>query len=138
MRTLAVLVLLGVCAAFSLAQTPLSPPVLSNAFRVVPGGAQGGRGDLVYMPAGTIQGVHVIQGGSRECLDATQMLGPCDERNLSLNLDIGAGSTSHPGVLALNFDVGRAVVIFDGKKHALARFDRHGITFYVKPRVRRR
>jgi hypothetical protein len=134
---LALLIVAACLAAPAFAQAPLSPVVLSNAFRVVPGAAQGARGDLVYMPAGTIQGVHVIQGGSRECLDATQLLGPCDERERSLNLDIGAGSTSHPGTLALNFDVGKCVVIFDGKRRRLASFCKDGITFYRKPRIKK-
>lgn len=52
--------------------------------------------------------------------------------------DIGAGSTAHPGVLSLNYDIGREVRIYDGRKRLIARFGRDGISFYVKPRIRRR
>lgn len=106
-----------------------------DPFQVIPGEAQGGRGDLVLMHGGTIEGVHVIQGGTRECLDPTAVL-PCRERKRSLNLDIGAGDSTHRGDIGVNFDVGRCLVIFDGHRHRLASFCENGITFYVKPRRR--
>ena len=84
------------------------------------GGAAGG--DALYLPRGDILNVRNIQGG---------VLG-------DLNLDIGAGSTEHPGNVVFNYDVGRCTVIFDGLKRELARFCPDGITFFVRPRVKRR
>jgi hypothetical protein len=84
------------------------------------GGAAGG--PALYLPRGDILNVRNIQGG---------VIG-------DLNLDIGAGSTEHPGSIVLNYDVGRCTVIFDGRKRPLARFCPKGITFYKKPRVRKR
>jgi hypothetical protein len=84
------------------------------------GGAAGG--DALYLPRGDILNVRNIQGG---------VIG-------DPNLDIGAGSTEHPGSLVLNYDVGRCTVIFDGLKNPLARFCPGGITFFVRPRVKRR
>jgi hypothetical protein len=90
---------------------------------IVPhGGAAGG--DALVIPNGDLQGVRNIQGGS--------LANPPE----SLNLDIGAGSTQDPGNLVLNYDVGRDTLIYDGRKHLLARFSSNGITFYVRPRYR--
>jgi len=87
---------------------------------IVPGGGAAG-GDALFCNTCDIIGPRNLQGG-----------GPG-----GTNFDIGAGSTSDPSDLALNYDVGRNVLIYDGRKHLLARFGPRGITFYVKPRVRR-
>jgi hypothetical protein len=86
---------------------------------LVRGGGVAG-GDALVIPGGDILNVRNIQGGT--------IADP--------NLDLGAGSASHRGTLALNYDVGRCVVIYDGHKHRLAEFCPHQIVFYVKPRVR--
>src|SRR5690348_9893050 len=83
------------------------------------GGASGG--PAVYVPNGDILNVRNIQGGS--------LASPPE----SLNLDIGAGSTANPGDIALNYDVGRRTLIYDGHKHLLASFGPAGIVFYVQP-----
>lgn len=88
------------------------------------GGVAGG--DAYVLPMGDIQGVRNIQGGRHTGHKADR------------NLDIGAGSTEHPGVVAVNFDVGRALVIFDGRKRKIASFSRRGIVFYHHPVIRRR
>lgn len=92
---------------------------------------------LVLLPGGGVQG------------DALSCTDPCDVlhvRNIqggvvsndpaTLNLDIGAGSTDNPGNIVLNFDVGESTLIYDGKKHLIARFGPDGITFYRNPKVR--
>ena len=56
--------------------------------------------------------------------------------NKDPNVDIGAGSTEHPGTLSLNWDVGKKVIIYDGKKNKLAEFSSKGIFFYKKPKFR--
>lgn len=121
-------------------------PAIAQApapLQVIAGAAQGGRGDLVLLHGGTIEGVHVIQGGTFDCNDATEPP-PCPVsgiRSLSLNLDIGAGDSIHRGVLSFNFDVGRQTVIFDGHKHRRIVVGRH-IDLYgdvvVHGRIRRR
>lgn len=80
-------------------------------------GAEGG--DALVIPNGDIINVRNIQGGV--------ITDP--------NLDIGAGSAAHRGVLSLNYDVGGRVIIYDGRKHPLAKFDSRGIYFYRKVRV---
>lgn len=82
------------------------------------GGAAGG--DAIYLPRGDLLNVRNVQGGVPG----------------GLNLDIGAGSTRHPGDVVLNYDVGRCTHIYNGRKRKLASFCPRGITFYVKPRVR--
>jgi hypothetical protein len=47
-----------------------------------------------------------------------------------LNLDIGAGSTAHPGHIVLNFDVGACVHIFNGRESRVASFCPRKIVFY--------
>lgn len=81
------------------------------------GGVHGG--DAYVIPLGDIQGVRNIQGGRHTGLRS------------DLNLDIGAGSTQHPGQVAINYDVGRCTVIFNGKRHRIARFCPDRIDFYV-------
>ena len=101
---------------------------LSPEISITPGAAQGRRGDLMHMPAGTIQGVHVIQGGSLECDDPDlEAASGCDPRRKSFALDIGAGSATDRGWLALQYDVGRGVRIFDGYRHRRVQVDRAGI-----------
>jgi hypothetical protein len=84
------------------------------------GGVEGG--DALVLPRGDILNVRNIQGG---------VIG-------NTNLDIGAGSTQHPGNIVMNWDVGRKTLIYDGKKRLLASFGPHGIVFYVKPKYRPR
>lgn len=84
------------------------------------GGVEGG--DALILPRGDILNVRNIQGG---------MIG-------DTNLDIGAGSTEHPGNLSLNYDVGRRTLIYDGRKRLIASFGPGGIKFYVKPKLVRR
>jgi len=61
------------------------------------GGAAGG--PALYLPQGDLLNVRNIQGG---------VIG-------DPNLDIGAGSTEHPGNLILNWDVGVGTYIYDGR-----------------------
>jgi hypothetical protein len=49
-----------------------------------------------------------------------------------LNLDIGAGSTEHPGHIIFNFDVGKCVHIFNGLKSRVASFCPRKIVFFRK------
>lgn len=55
----------------------------------------------------------------------------------TLNLDIGAGSTAHPGDLVLNYDIGRRVRIYDGRKRLVAEFGRRRIVFHRRVLFRR-
>jgi hypothetical protein len=110
---LALVALLVSCASLAYAA--------DTYWKVEPNGGAAG-GPALYLPRGDILNVRNIQGG---------VIG-------DLNLDIGAGSTEHPGSIVLNYDVGRCTVIYDGRKHKLARFCPSGITFYKKPRVRKR
>lgn len=87
--------------------------------KVVPRGAVEG-GDALYMPHGDILNVRNIQGGL----------------SYQPNLDIGAGSSEHRGDIALNYDVGNRVLIFDGRKRLVAKFGPRGIVFYKRPRYR--
>ena len=124
------LVLAAVYVATATGQLPLDVIQLSPEISITPGAAQGKRGDLVHMPAGTIQGVHVIQGGSLECDDPDlEASSGCDPRRKSFALDIGAGSATDRGWLALQYDVGRGVRIFDGYRHRRIQVDRAGIRF---------
>ena len=117
---LAVLTVVLLLAVPATAQDPAIIIVPGTSLGIVPrGGAAGG--DALYLNAGDIIGPRNLQGG-----------GPG-----GTNFDIGAGSTSDPSDLALNYDVGRNVLIYDGRKRLVARFGPRGITFYVKPRVRR-
>jgi hypothetical protein len=75
--------------------------VPATAQDIIPNGGAAG-GPALMLPHGDILNVRNIQGGIVE----------------DPNLDIGAGSTEHPGDIALNFDVGRCVRIFDGRKHS--------------------
>lgn len=131
------LLLAAVYVATAQAQlAPLPQISLSPEITVTPGAAQGKRGDLVHMPAGTIQGVHVIQGGSLECdnpdLEASS---GCDPRRKSFALDIGAGSAADRGHLALNYDVGDETRIFNGRKRIRVRATRGGVRLYGKVEV---
>jgi hypothetical protein len=47
-----------------------------------------------------------------------------------LNLDIGAGSSTHRGHVVINFDVGRCLHIFNGRERRVASFCPRRITFY--------
>ena len=47
-----------------------------------------------------------------------------------LNLDLGAGSTEHPGNIVLNWDVGRSTQIYDGQKRLIASFSPRGVTVH--------
>jgi len=98
----------------------LFSPDRVDAQQILPGGGAAG-GDALMVPNGDIIGVRNIQGGT--------LADPPE----SLNLDIGAGSTEHPGDLVLNFDVGRDTLIYDGHKRLLARFGPAGIRFYRRP-----
>lgn len=84
--------------------------------QTIPGGGAAG-GDALYLNRGDLIGVRNIQGG---------VVG-------DTNLDIGAGSTAEPGDIALNFDIGRDTLIYDGHKHLLARFGPRGIFLYRRP-----
>ena len=128
-KAVALALLLAVAyTATATGQLPVPTIGLSPEITITPGAAQGRRGDLVHMPAGTIQGVHVIQGGSLECDDPDlEASSGCDPRRKSFALDIGAGSATDRGWLALQYDVGRGVRIFDGYRHRRVQVDRAGI-----------
>ena len=55
-----------------------------------------------------------------------------------LNLDIGAGSTLHPGNVVVNWDVGRCMNIYNGRKQPIAKFCPRRITFYVPVKFKKR
>lgn len=82
------------------------------------GGAEGPGVLSLYLNNCDILGVRNIQGGIQEG---------------NRNLDLGAGSTEHPGQIVLNWDVGQGVGIFDGHKNIVAEFNWEGdgeIHFY--------
>lgn len=88
------------------------------------GAAEGpGRASL-YLPMGDLMGVRNIQGGTAG-------------KGGNLNLDIGAGSTEHPGDIVCNWDVGRRTRIYNGRKKLIADFSPGGIDFYVPVRFHR-
>lgn len=108
-----------VLTVFLLATTPAAAgDNYAPAQLLARGGVEGG--DSLVIPDGDILNVRNIQGGTIH----------------DPNLDLGAGSSTHRGTLALNYDVGRTVKIYDGHKHLLASFSQHGIRFYRKVRVR--
>jgi hypothetical protein len=116
------LILLGcwLLASPSVASDPAIILVPGTTLGIVPrGGAAGG--DALYLNSGDLIGPRNIQCGGPGGT-------PCD---------IGAGSTRDPSNLALNYDVGKDVLIFDGHKRLVARFGRHGIVFYRRPRFRK-
>jgi hypothetical protein len=107
--------------AADLLEDPGSLTVAPNA------GAAGG--DALILPRGDLLNVRNIQGG---------VIG-------DTNLDIGAGSTQHPGDLVLQYDVGTGRVLFyDGEKRLVARVGprravfRVPVVFRAGLRVRRR
>lgn len=99
---------------------------------LIPGGAVEG-GDALYLPHGDILNVRNIQGGTAD----------------DPNLDIGAGDGKyHRGILSLNYDVGQAVVIYDGHKNPVISvkghynpktgFDSRTITFHGEIRHKKK
>jgi hypothetical protein len=110
---------------FFLSQSPsASDPAIilvpgTNLGIVPRGGASGG--DALYLNSGDIIGPRNIQCGGPGGA-------PCD---------IAAGSTEDPSDLALNWDVGRNVLIYDGHRRIVAKFGPGGITFYRRPRIRK-
>jgi hypothetical protein len=114
---LAVAMLAGPVA--SVAQDPAVVIVPGTSLGIVPrGGAAGG--DAVYCNGCDFIGPRNMEGGGPD----------------GTNFDIGAGSTQNPGDLVLNYDVGRNTLIFDGRKHLVARFGPHGIVFYTRPKLK--
>jgi hypothetical protein len=103
------------------------------------------RGPAIDMPGGVIRGPVDFEGGR----------GTTNPRTSNLNIGAGNG-TNHRGILALNPDIGSEIrlmnghgrtcirvlidrtIMFDCRGHRLAQFGPRGVTFYVKPRVRRR
>lgn len=120
MRLAVALLLAGMFAAPTTASDPAIMIVPGTSLGIVPqGGASGG--DALFLNGGDIIGPRNIQCGGPGGA-------PCD---------IAAGSTQDPSNLALNYDVGRDVLIYDGHKRLVARFGSRGIVFYAKPRIRR-
>jgi hypothetical protein len=113
LRLIPALALTGLLAAPATAQDGYQPS------GILPRASVEG-GDALVLPEGDILNVRNIQGG---------VIG-------NTNLDIGAGSTQHPGDIVLNWDVGRRTLVYDGKKRLVASFGPHGIVFYVRPRIR--
>lgn len=85
------------------------------------GAAEGPNRPSMYLPMGDILGVRNIQGGTAGA-------------GGNLNLDLGAGSTEHPGDIVLNWDVGKRTRIYNGRKKLVADFSPGGIDFYVPVR----
>jgi hypothetical protein len=94
---------------------PSSPSV-----QVIEGGGAAG-GPALYMNNGDLIGVRNIQGGTSD----------------GRGLDIAAGNAKQRARTAINFDLGKSLDVYDGHGKLLARFDRRGITFYVRPRIRK-
>lgn len=90
----------------------LKAPDGHTVAQITMGGAADGWGDRVcsLWLSGDLMNVRNIQGG--QITDD-----PGD-----LNLDIGAGSTENPGSIVMNFDVGKATEVFDGRKNRMASF----------------
>ena len=87
----------------------------------VMGAAEGPNRPSLYLPMGDLMGVRNIQGGTAG-------------RGGNLNLDIGAGSTTNPGDIVCNWDVGKRTRIYNGRKKLIADFSPGGIDFYVPVR----
>lgn len=95
-------------------QLPLNliGPDGKKAGEISMGGAEGSNVASLWLTKGDILNVRNIQGGV------------VSDDPGDLNLDLGAGSTENPGVIVLNFDVGKHTEIFDGQKHRIASFRR--------------
>ena len=93
-------------------------PSGQNVASLQMGAAQGPQYPSLFMPNGDIVGPRNMQGGS----------------NADPNFDIGAGSTQNPGNVNVNWDIGRDLNVYDGRKHLIASFTRDGVDFYVKVR----
>ncbi len=115
-------VVIALIAAVLLAAPAVASHLGAPGF-VDDGGAEGG--DALYLPRGDILNVRNIQGG----FDTGT--------HRDLNLDIGAGSSEKRGDVVLNWDVGRRVLIYDGRKRLVAKFSRRAIVFYRKVVVKR-
>lgn len=116
-------VLLAGMLAGPVASTASDPAIVivqDTSLGIVPGGGADG-GDALYLNSGDFIGPRNIQCGGPGGA-------PCD---------IGAGSTEDPSNLALNFDIGRDTLIFDGHKHLVARIGHSGIVFYRRPRIQK-
>jgi hypothetical protein len=103
------------------------------------------QGPSLQMTGGVLRGIRDIEGGRATA----------DSRDAGLSIGAGNG-TNHRGILSLNPDIGSEIrlmnghgrtcirvlidrtIMFDCNGHRLAQFGPRGITFYVKPRVRRR
>lgn len=111
---------LGALAAVAVAAALAGPSTAqAPSLTVVAGGGAAG-GPALYLPNGDLLNVRNIQGGTLT-----------DQRG-SLNLDIGAGSTEHPGDVVTNYDVGRCLLVYGGDKALVASFCPNGIHFYKK------
>jgi hypothetical protein len=102
---LAVLTVVFFCTAVTSVDSFDPAITLAPNTRIEPSGAVAG-GDALWLPHGDILNVRNVQGGTVD----------------DPNLDLGAGSSTHRGTLALNYDVGRCTVISNGHKHPLAVF----------------
>jgi hypothetical protein len=101
-----------------LAPFTLVGPTGDNVASFQMGGAEGSQFPSLYMPNGDIVGPRNMQGGS----------------NFDPDFDIGAGSTQRPGDVNVNWDIGRNLNVYDGRKHLIASFTKDGVDFYVKVR----
>jgi hypothetical protein len=108
------------------ADTP-EPIRLADEVHILEGGGDASQygypAPALGLNTGDIWGVRNIQGGWWDPL-----------RPSMLNLDVGAGSAEHPGILNLGADVSRAVRI-QGDGRTLFRADEEGITLRGPIRV---
>lgn len=116
--------LLAIAVVAVVLASPAIASHLGRAYIAPDAGVEGG--DALILPRGDILNVRNIQGGV------------VTGRRGDLNLDIGAGNSTHRGDIALQWDVGRCTRIFDGMKRPIASFCPRRIVFYRRVVFRRR
>jgi hypothetical protein len=96
-----------------------------------PAGAQDIAAPPTFYPSGSLAGTGLWDCYLCDVLGVRNIQGGKHTGDpYDLNLDIGAGSSTHRGNIVLNFDVGKCVHIFNGFKARVASFCPRKIVFF--------